>query len=196
MTGAQFRALIREVAEDLCEINETKGREYAGEDDALAFFHEQAQELGLSLEQGWGVLARKHWRSLTTFVKEPLMPLSEPIEGRAEDLILYSLLFIAMQRERAQQAPRPRGVAADAERVVRSGETQRESTDPIVRRSTETRDTFVLFKRFLRLGPDRTIGKLGEGSPVAIGQLGAMADEFHWHERATEYDALGVDLVD
>lgn len=264
MKAEDFRSMIREVCEDLVTLNETKGREYAGEDDALAFFREQAVELGLSLEQGWAVLARKHWRSLTTYVKEQDAPLSEPIENRAKDLILYCLLFMAMHREavtalvdkrladrhealadrrEASDDPVPvdvfwpRGIAAGEQIRVLEGqfkgkvgryrgvipamnahdskghhlvcldddepdvlvavmgieradrEDRRERELRVVREPRETPDEFILFTRYVRLGPDRTIFRLADVSPVGIGELEHLRGQFDWDARAAAADA-------
>lgn len=83
----------------ICEINRNKGSDYAGDQDALANFKKQGEDLGLAPEQIWGVLAGKHWSAITTFIKDGDVK-SEPIEGRLHDIILYSFLLLGLVEER------------------------------------------------------------------------------------------------
>lgn len=178
MTGEQFRAMVREVCEDLCAMNENKGAEYAGEDDALAFFREAAAELGQTPEQIWAVLARKHWRSVVKFCgqgDDDGLALSEPIEGRAKDLVLYLLLFIAMRRE-----PDPTSIDP--------GDRQDDYSPAGVRADGETTDEYTIFRRFVELGPERTIGRLAAVTPVGPAELQEMSNRLRWFQRAEAVD--------
>lgn len=102
MTGEQFRQMMREELERLVALNETKGRDYAGEDDALRNFRQHAGELGIAPEQVWAVFASKHWDAILSAVRhvgdDGYQP-SEPVEGRVLDLILYLFLFLGLQRD-------------------------------------------------------------------------------------------------
>jgi hypothetical protein len=104
MTGEQFRRLMREELESLVAMNENKGRDYAGEDDALGFFKAMAAEAGLAEEQVWAALARKHWAAILAFIRhardDGYAP-SEEVRGRILDLILYLFLLLALEREPA-----------------------------------------------------------------------------------------------
>lgn len=105
MQGELFRAMMREELESLVAMNQNKGTDYAGEDDALGFFKEMAAEAGLSEEQVWAVLARKHWKAIMAFVRhhqdDGYQP-SEEIRGRILDLILYLFLLLGLRREGAE----------------------------------------------------------------------------------------------
>ena len=74
-------------------ILKQKGKEYAGDHDALGNFKEGAEELGLTPLQVWGVLARKHWKSITQYAKHGQTFSEEPIEGRIHDMMNYLFLL-------------------------------------------------------------------------------------------------------
>lgn len=101
----QWTALVNETMASLNKLSATKGREYARDDvDELANFRRAAADCGLQMEQVWRVYAGKHWDSISQFVKDlgagKDRELSEPMAGRADDLILYLILFKAMLIER------------------------------------------------------------------------------------------------
>lgn len=76
-------------------INDAKGRDYAGDDDALANFKSAAEQLGVEPEQVWAVYAHKHWSAVMAYCKNGRVE-SEPIEGRIHDLILYGFLLLGL----------------------------------------------------------------------------------------------------
>lgn len=90
---------------DIAQINDVKGHDYAGEEDALANFKEAASEMGVSPYVVWYVYFHKHWSAIRTFLEEGSVR-SEPIEGRIHDAILYLFLLLGLvndaQPERAQ----------------------------------------------------------------------------------------------
>jgi cyclopropane fatty-acyl-phospholipid synthase-like methyltransferase len=77
---------------EIVAINKTKGHDYAGEEDALSNFKRNADRLGLTPIQVWGVYFHKHLDAIETYVREGGVP-SEPIEGRIQDAILYLYLL-------------------------------------------------------------------------------------------------------
>lgn len=86
----------------LVDLNNKKGHDYAGDEDALANFKNHAAELGLTPEQIWGVYAGKHYDAIKTYVREGAVA-SEPIEGRIEDMILYLFLLYGLVVERREE---------------------------------------------------------------------------------------------
>ena len=100
MTRTEFQALMNLHYDQIIGINDTKGNDYAGEEDALRNFKEQAQEYGLSPEQVWGVFFGKHLKAIQTFVRDGDVA-SEPIEGRIHDAILYLFLLLGLIEERS-----------------------------------------------------------------------------------------------
>lgn len=95
MTRDEFQKLMDRHYQFIKGINDTKGDDYAGQDDALRNFKEQAVRLGLTPFKVWGVLADKHWFAIESFVKNGELQ-SEPIEGRLHDIILYSFLLLGL----------------------------------------------------------------------------------------------------
>jgi hypothetical protein len=79
----------------IANINDKKGHDYAGEEDALANFKEQARDIDVSVFQVWFTYFHKHWSAVKTFVKEGDVQ-SEPIEGRVHDCILYLFLLLGL----------------------------------------------------------------------------------------------------
>lgn len=77
-------------------LNETKGREYATETDALANFKNRAQQMGITPGQVWGIFYGKHADAVFSYIRRGGEVLSEPIEGRIDDAILYLVLLKAL----------------------------------------------------------------------------------------------------
>lgn len=101
LNRTQMTELIRDEAERLVALNTTKGEEYAGNADALSNFKRRAHELGITPFQVWAVLAGKHWDAIESYCKTGEV-LSEPIEGRIRDLVLYNLLLLGLVTEESQ----------------------------------------------------------------------------------------------
>lgn len=109
MTPEQFNKLIFEpTVEKMAELGRVKGGEYSGDADRLANFKRNAEALGLDPLQVWAVYAAKHWDSLMTFIKDLQTktdrPRSEAIEGRADDLLVYLMLFKGLLQDRVKVA--------------------------------------------------------------------------------------------
>jgi hypothetical protein len=102
----EFDMVLRAVCQRLEDLTASKGREYAkGEDNQLANFDDVAEELGTVPELVHGVFLSKHMRSIAGYVQRVVRyddlrmaqtVLSEPIEGRIDDAILYLVLLRAM----------------------------------------------------------------------------------------------------
>jgi len=104
-------ALLNRTFNEITKLGIEKGGEYSGDKDRLANFRRNAARLGLLKEQVWAVYAGKHWDAIDQHIKDlasgTLRVKSEPIEGRAHDLLVYLLLFLAMEEERRLElAPR------------------------------------------------------------------------------------------
>lgn len=112
MTPQEFNEQIFEpTVEKMRELGRVKGGEYSGDADRLANFKRNAEALGLDPLQVWAVYAAKHWDSLMTFLKDlqtgTLRPRSESIEGRADDLLVYLMLFKGLIHDRQTANQRP-----------------------------------------------------------------------------------------
>jgi hypothetical protein len=105
-----FHKLVEQEFETIMNLTRSKGEEYSrSEDDQLANFKRNAKDLHLSAEQVWAVYFNKHVDSIKSYIQsyaknhhtEP--NLSEPIEGRISDAILYLLLFKAIIADRRKR---------------------------------------------------------------------------------------------
>lgn len=107
MKKQRFLALLQDQLAELIKLTKTKGEEYArSEDDQLANFKRQAAELGLDPEKVLAVFLNKHLDAIKSFIKTGQV-LSEPIQGRIDDAILYLILLKAMIVEKEEQAKAP-----------------------------------------------------------------------------------------
>ena len=100
MTAQEFEQLLASTHDRLLTLTRTKGLEYAGSDDQLANFRRLGGRLGMPPEAVLFVYLSKHMDSITTYIRgltEGLPPsLSEPIDGRIDDAILYLVLLRAL----------------------------------------------------------------------------------------------------
>ena len=105
----RYAQIVNETVEQINKLSTLKGGEYAGDTDRLANFRRNADTLGLSMEQVWAVYAAKHWDAIQTYIKDIATGTErvrlESIEGRADDLIVYLILFKAIMDEKKQKVP-------------------------------------------------------------------------------------------
>jgi nucleotide-binding universal stress UspA family protein len=87
--------LIESEFDNIRNVRETKGREYAGEEDTLADFKEVAAEAGITPLQCWLTYVKKHQRAVDTFIREGSVK-SEAIEDRIRDIVVYHLLLLGL----------------------------------------------------------------------------------------------------
>lgn len=93
MTSAEFEGLLNATFNHLIELTQTKGAEYAHSADQLANFKRLSERLGMTPEAVLMVYLTKHLDSIESYIREPSMCLSEPINGRIDDAILYLCLL-------------------------------------------------------------------------------------------------------
>lgn len=103
-THEAYDEIVKQTIDQIHTLSKYKGGEYAGDVDRLANFRRNATSLGLSMEQVWAVYAAKHWDAVQQYVKDIATNTDrvrlEGIEGRADDLIVYLILFKAILKER------------------------------------------------------------------------------------------------
>lgn len=106
MDRNQFNKLITQTFTQIQDLSDKKGAEYSGDTDALANFKRNAYQIGLDPLQVWHIYASKHYDSICTYIKEinskEQRVLTEPIEGRVDDLITYLLLFKGLLKEKEE----------------------------------------------------------------------------------------------
>lgn len=103
---SRYNSLLRETFATAEKLSKLKGGEYAGDDDRLANFRRNGEAFGLPMETVWGVYAGKHWDAICQYIKDMQTGTQrarlEGLAGRADDLIVYLLLFKAMLLEHAE----------------------------------------------------------------------------------------------
>lgn len=102
-TQQQFDEVTRETIEQIKNLSLLKGGEYSGDVDRLLNFRRNAENLGLDYRQIWAVYATKHWDAVMQYVKDLAEGKErrrlESLSGRADDLIVYLILFKCMLQE-------------------------------------------------------------------------------------------------
>lgn len=93
----------------IADINDKKGHDYAGDDDALANLKKDDERLRKIVLNNpafakWYVYFDKHLEAIMTFLEEGDVK-SEPIEGRFHDAILYLFLGLGLiEEQKAEDA--------------------------------------------------------------------------------------------
>lgn len=81
----------------------TKNAEYGDKADVLANFRRLADQQGVPMSTAWFFLAGKHIDTITQYVKDvrenKSRARSEPIRDRIDDMVVYSLLLLAIVAE-------------------------------------------------------------------------------------------------
>jgi len=101
MNRQEFTKIIEDTFESIKVLNDTKGEEYSGEEDALANFKRTGKAQDLPAMKVWAVFAAKHYDAINSFIRNGKV-LSEPIEGRIDDLIMYLLLLKGLIADEAK----------------------------------------------------------------------------------------------
>lgn len=99
-----YNKLVKATVDQIYELSSLKGGEYAGDTDRMANFRRNANNLGLQNEQVWAVYAAKHYDAIMQYIRDlgenKTRPRLESISGRADDLIVYLILFKALLEDR------------------------------------------------------------------------------------------------
>lgn len=101
---ARYENLVAATWQTVQELAKLKGGEYSGDTDRLLNFRRNAADLNLPMEAIWRVYAAKHWDAIGQYIRDVKdgkdRTRLEGLSGRADDLIVYLLLFKAMLEER------------------------------------------------------------------------------------------------
>ena len=113
MDNKDFTTLVERTVRDTSALLISKGQEYAGSDDRLANFKRGAALTGTTPLQCCFIYMSKHYDALSTFIRKDAAGfdqyLSEPIEGRIDDLINYCFLMKGIIQE-SQEAKNPKSI--------------------------------------------------------------------------------------
>lgn len=103
MNVAQLETLVNTTVDSIRLLLKVKGGEYAGGEDRLHNFKRGAELTGTTPLQCLFVYLSKHYDSVATYVRKDAtgkeQVLSEPIEGRLDDMINYCILAKALIAE-------------------------------------------------------------------------------------------------
>ena len=103
MNQKEFSIVVDNTIKSTAHLLVVKGEEYAGSSDRLANFKRGAQLTGTTPLQTALIYASKHYDSICTYIRKEStgtkQVLSEPIEGRFDDLINYCILMKAIVLE-------------------------------------------------------------------------------------------------
>lgn len=101
---ARYDEIVKQTVDQLIKLGQLKGGEYAGDLDRLANFRRNASDCETSMELVWRIYAGKHWDAITQYVKDigagKKRERLESLAGRADDLIVYLILFKCIIEER------------------------------------------------------------------------------------------------
>lgn len=103
MNRDQLNKIVLQTQAEMDRLLNVKGGEYANSLDVLANFKRGAELVGLQPLQVLFVYLSKHYDGVASYVrktaagKQPV--LSEPIEGRLDDIIVYCTLAKALISE-------------------------------------------------------------------------------------------------
>lgn len=102
MNTDKMYAILRDTFDNLTVLSCTKGKEYAGSDDRLANFKRLGADLGMDPRAVLWVYLTKHLDAIRSYLRRGHV-LSEPIEGRIDDAILYLVLLKCLDIEKRLQ---------------------------------------------------------------------------------------------
>jgi len=98
MTHEQFDDFQNTLLRKVVGMRDTKGKEYSNSESRFANFDRAAAELGLTNIQVAWVYTKKHLDGIASYCRTKKV-LSEPIEGRIVDAIVYLTLIAGMIEE-------------------------------------------------------------------------------------------------
>lgn len=111
MDNKEFKTLVEQTVQSTSALLVSKGEEYAGSTDRLANFKRGAALTGTTPMQCCFIYMSKHYDALSTYIKKDAAgfehKLSEPIEGRIDDLINYCFLMKGLIQEGQNKIPEP-----------------------------------------------------------------------------------------
>jgi len=104
---ADFDKLVEETVAQIKTLSDLKGGEYAGDNDRLANFRRNGDNLGIPMEVIWYVYTAKHWDAIAQYVRDlsegKTRQRLESLSERFDDLIVYAILGKAMLIERERE---------------------------------------------------------------------------------------------
>lgn len=103
MKRDEFAKFVETLLQDATKLLDQKGFDYAGDEDVLKNFKQNAERLGMVPDQIWAIYFMKHIDAILTYTRNGEVK-SEAIEGRVIDAINYLILFAALLEEKRNNA--------------------------------------------------------------------------------------------
>jgi len=98
--------IIGEAMDRIAQLFSEKNSEYGDSGDILANFRRLAEQQGVPMSTAWFFLAGKHIDTITQYIKDRRDAVArhrtQPISERIDDLIVYSLLLLAITEEESR----------------------------------------------------------------------------------------------
>lgn len=105
MKKSDFQKLLDSTLEHVRELSATKGEEYANSNsDQLANFKNWSTRAGTPVPKVWMIQFLKHMEAVEFYVKHSTV-LSESLDSRIDDAILYLILLKAIHHEYSNDGP-------------------------------------------------------------------------------------------
>ena len=102
MTNKQRELIINEILKRAYDLRQTKGQEYASDEDVNAMF-KRNRDLGISDLQCVGVFLDKHYQAIRNYIKTKRV-LSESITERIVDMVNYLLILNSIIEENQEKS--------------------------------------------------------------------------------------------
>lgn len=102
----EFEFIVSKTFEEINSLTSSKGEEYSRSNDQLANFRRGAENNEITMHKVLSIYLSKHMDAIQSWINNGV-ELSEPIEGRINDAILYLILLKAMVYETKRDNPLP-----------------------------------------------------------------------------------------
>ena len=110
MRAEEFNMILESTYNTLIKLTKTKGDEYKEQNiDQLYNFKKQGSDVGVDPRVVLRIFMDKHYSSITSYIKSVQNgkpnPLSESLNSRIDDMILYLILLKCLDKDLSQPAP-------------------------------------------------------------------------------------------
>lgn len=106
----QTLRILSETIKEAQKLGQLKGSEYSGDVDRLENFRRNGVDLELPMESIWRIYCMKHIDAIGQYIRDLQVGTKrqrlESLAGRADDVIVYMILFKAMLIEREREEAR------------------------------------------------------------------------------------------
>lgn len=104
MTFSEFDGFSQSLVDEILQMRDTKGKEYAGEKDRFDNFNRLSLRLGIPRQMVWLVYFTKHMDAIESYIKNGREFSTESVRGRIVDAMTYLSLLAGMIEEDKEQS--------------------------------------------------------------------------------------------